>query len=289
MAGSGEISRGADAAAGLFPGDRGAACSRRSARRSGARCAPTQVSSGCAFSDCVWAWWVGQVKWYCDALAEHSESLTKEHFVSARMARDRSIVSQLRLLSESEQCGDMHASLGRLNEVQRPACVDATTWSAWKRRDRHVLSQVLEARIDQSRDVCKGGSPALVVGFAKLEAALKACDKSGSSNCEGMGDCVDLAVEVLLWMVDACEIVANAGHAETNLASCKVRVSASAAGKSSANLYMRLQRAIELAESAIKLIELDPKHFRYQLCHETLRRLEGRATWQTREQVRASL
>jgi hypothetical protein len=163
-----------------------------------------------------------QVKWYCDALAEHSESLTKEHFINARMARDRSIVAQLRLQSESEQCGEMHSSLGRLNEVQRPACVDAATWAAWKRRDRHVLSQVLEARIEQGRDASKGGSPGLVVGVAKLEAALKACDKIGSSNCEGMGDCVDLAVEVLLWMVDACEVVANAGHAEDNLSSCKV-------------------------------------------------------------------
>ena len=138
------------------------------------------------------------------------------------MARDRSIVAQLRLRSESEQCSEMHASLGRLSEVQRPSCVDASTWATWKRRDRHVLSQVLEARIEQGRDASKGGSPALIVGVAKLEAALKACDKSGSSTCEGMGDCVDLAVEVLLWMVDACEVVANAGHAEASLASCKV-------------------------------------------------------------------
>jgi hypothetical protein len=149
--------------------------------------------------------------------------LTKEHFVSARTARDRSIVAQLRILSESEQCADMHASLGRLNELQRPACVDAATWAAWKRRDRHVLSQVLEARMEQGRDLSKGGSPALLVGVAKFEAALKACDKIGAANCEGMGDCVDLAVEVLLWMVDACELVANAGHGEDNIASCKVR------------------------------------------------------------------
>ncbi len=148
--------------------------------------------------------------------------LTKEHFVSARMARDRSIVAQLRALSESDQCAEMHSSLGRLNELQRPACVDAGTWAAWKRRDRHVLSQVLEARMEQGRDLSKGGSPALLVGVAKFEAALKACDKIGAANCEGMGDCVDLAVEVLLWMVDACELVANAGHGEDNIASCKV-------------------------------------------------------------------
>ncbi len=156
--------------------------------------------------------------------------------------------------------------------------------------------------MEQGRDLSKGGSPALLVGVAKFEAALKACDKIGAANCEGMGDCVDLAVEVLLWMVDACELVANAGHGEDNIASCKVRrgagpvtgapspaspmrVSVSVSGFWARSDALLLQRAIELVESAHKLIELDPTHFRYQLCRDTLHRLQERASWQLSEQV----
>jgi len=209
---------------------------------------------------------VDAVKWFCDALAEHSETLTREHMIQARLARDRSIVAQLRAGGEAEVCADMHAALSRLAELPRPACVDATTWAAWKRRDRSVLAQLLEGRMELVRDLSKGGSPALQAVLAKLDTALKACDKIGGSSGDGLGDCVDLAVEALFWMVESCEMVAGLGHDEASLASCK--------------------RGIELAESALKLIELDPHHCRHKLCKDTLARLQKRSLWQLSEQER---
>ncbi len=40
-----------------------------------------------------------------------------------------------------------------------------------------------------------------------------------------------------------------------------------------------------MVESAHKLIELDTTHFRYQMCRDTLQRLQERASWQLSEQV----
>ncbi len=95
------------------------------------------------------------VRMYSTVLCEHSDIMTREVCVSARLERDSCICRMLVSGCDVDACSDMHVCVTRMCEVARPACVDGNTWSVWKKKDKSVVLPLLEARMEHMRDSSK--------------------------------------------------------------------------------------------------------------------------------------
>ena len=143
-----------------------------------------------------------------------------DQILELRLGRDNSILTHLATSTDSESCADLHSYLQRLTDVHRPVTVASQTWAAWKKKDKHVFSPLLEARIEQIRD-SRVGSPVLLAGMAKYEAALKTCEKMADSDIVAMKDLDDINVQILIWMAEAGSMTCSVGHSDSCIADCQ--------------------------------------------------------------------
>eukprot|EP00960_Hanusia_phi_P074616 768277-Hanusia_phi.AAC.1 len=164
--------------------------------------------------------YVQAVKWFIETLVEYSESMRYEQILELRLGRDNSILMHLATSTDSESCADLYSYLQRLTDVHRPVSVTSQTWAAWKKKDKHIFSPLLEARIEQIRD-SRVGSPVLLAGMAKYEAALKTCEKMGDSDIVAMQDLDDINVQILIWMAEAGFTTCSVGHSDSCIADCQ--------------------------------------------------------------------
>jgi hypothetical protein len=183
------------------------------------------------------------IKGFSDALSTHSDSMSKQEIIDARIQRDGCLLLHVRSCNDAEACAEALRFVQRGVEMQRPATIDSSMWKAWREKDKNLLMLLLDARIEQLRD-CKSGSPTYSVGKEKFESALRWCDKmqaSVNSSTEsspssaapqkvspggidskemGLKDIHLFSTEVLLWMAAAKYALASIGTSDINIAAC---------------------------------------------------------------------
>ena len=183
---------------------------------------------------------IAAIKGYSDTLALHSDSMSKDDIIEARLRRDECLLHHLRASCDAEGCSQVLRCVQRGVEVSRPSIIDSGMWAAWRKKDKNLWLLLLEARIEQLRDY-KTGSPTFRVGKDKFESVLRWCNQllvpnpadpapqsSGSHSGGGNGNSVEvglkdlkeLSTEVLLWMAAAEFALASSGNTDVNVAAC---------------------------------------------------------------------
>ena len=200
-------------------------------------------------------------------IAEHHASIEAQDFISHRYRRDVYIVEQLRVCSDAESCLALRECVLRLSDVPRPGWMDAHAWSVWRKKDKTVLLQLLEVRIEHERDLSKAAPAPLLVRVDQYQEVVKACDKMVAVEGEGSGDGVELArqsrefaVEAMLWMAESCQHIASTGDSwDACMAAC--------------------ERGVETAKAAMGRVQdlgsdTDDRQSREAACNEMLCRLK---------------
>jgi hypothetical protein len=200
-------------------------------------------------------------------IAEHHASIEAQDFIAHRFRRDVYIVEQLRACSDAESCLALRECVLRLSDVPRPGWMDAHAWSVWRKKDKTVLLQLLEVRIEHERDLSKAAPAPLLVRVDQYHEVVKACDKMVAVEGEGTGDGVELArqsrefaVEAMLWMAESCQHIASTGDSwDACMAAC--------------------ERGVETAKAAMGRVkdlgsDADVRQSREAACKEMLGRLK---------------